>query len=102
MLDLTVPLAEDELFVKFGDWTSGTSTISAVGNMRMYSLQSTIDSASNAVVVASTSAFSDGLLLTADVDAIKPGRQIQLNVEVKIPAGTIGGGYSTTYDFESR
>ena len=102
VLDLTIPKTEDELFVKFGDWTSETSTISAVSNMRMYSTQSIINSASNAVVVASASAFSGGLLLTSDLDATKLGRQIQLNVEVKIPLGTIGGGYSTTYDFESR
>ena len=102
VLDLTIPKTEDELFVKFGDWTSETSTISAVSNMRMYSTQSIINSESNAVVVASVSAFSDGLLLTSDLDATKLGRQIQLNVEVKIPLGTIGGGYSTTYDFESR
>ena len=102
ILDLTIPKTEDELFIKFGDWTSETSTISAVSNMRMYSTQSIINSESNAVVVASVSAFSDGLLLTSDLDATKLGRQIQLNVEVKIPLGTIGGGYSTTYDFESR
>jgi len=102
VLDLTIPKTEDELLVKFGDWTSNTSTISAVSNMRIYSAQSIINSASNAVVVASASAFSDGLLLTSDLDATKLGRQIQLNVEVKIPPGTIGGGYSTTYDFESR
>ncbi|KKR14992.1 MAG: hypothetical protein UT43_C0010G0002 [Parcubacteria group bacterium GW2011_GWC1_39_29] len=102
ILDLTIPKAGDELFVRFGDWTSNTSTISAALNMRIYSAQSIINSASNAVVVASASAFSDGLLLTSDLDATKLGRQIQLNVEVKIPPGTIGGGYSTTYDFESR
>ncbi|KKR09026.1 MAG: Filamentous hemagglutinin family outer membrane protein [Parcubacteria group bacterium GW2011_GWC1_39_29] len=102
ILDLTIPKMEDELFVKFGDWTSNTDTISAVSNMRMYSVQSLINTSDNAVVIASASVYADGLKLTEDMDATKPGRQIQLNVEVKIPAGTIGGGYSTTYDFESR
>ena len=68
----------------------------------MYSVQSLINTSDNAVVIASASVYADGLKLTEDMDATKPGRQIQLNVEVKIPAGTIGGGYSTTYDFESR
>ena len=93
VFDITVPTTETSLQMKFGNWASGGNTIATANNMRISSSQ-----ASNGPITITTAGtYSTALTLNSDLDSSKAGRQIQVLVEMKVPAGTAGGSYSTSY-----
>jgi hypothetical protein len=98
---ITVPEDETNLQMKFGNWTavSGTSTIAAANNMRISSQQAS--STSPVTITAANSYSSPALVLTGDLDSGTAGRQIEIKVEMQVPAGTPDGSYTTTYGIKS-
>lgn len=95
--DMTVPVGEDKLQMKFADWTSGALSIPAGGNMRFYSAQSlNATSSDSAVSIDSSNSYGNELILD-----LTKGQQVQVNVEIKIPTGTTGGSYSTSYGIQT-
>jgi hypothetical protein len=90
---ITVPTTETSLKMKFDNWVSGGNTIATAGNMRISSSQ-----ASNGPITITTAGtYSGALILNSDLYPSKAGRQIEVLVEMKVPAGTAGGSYSTSY-----
>ena len=78
------------------------NSIPAGDNIRFYSVQSsdTFD-ASSAKVIAGANVYSADATLATDLDSDTEGRQIEVRVEVKVPVGTAGGSYSTSYGVQS-
>ncbi|HEU0080915.1 MAG TPA: hypothetical protein VFQ72_02740, partial [Candidatus Paceibacterota bacterium] len=97
---ITVPNAETSLSMKFGDWThsDGTHAIDAAGNMRISSAQA---SSSSSVTISAAGDYSEALDLSADLDPHAPGRQIEVRVEMQVPAGAVNGSYATSYGVKS-
>ncbi len=91
-------LNEDKLALKFDQWISGSSTLDAANNMR-YS----VDDATWTDITA------NGMYPTTDIDVSgvdndtsTGGRQVTVYVEMKVPAGTTGGSYSTSYGVRAQ
>jgi len=108
VFNVTVPTDETALNMKFADWTSALGNIPAGNNMQIYSAQSSnaFDEA-HAVLITSTGVYSDPLNLlpisdpNSDLDLTKPGRQIQITMETKVPVGSVVTSYSTSYGIQS-
>ena len=99
----TVPAGETLFKMRFSDFTSGSDTIPAAGNIRIFTPQSQSNTdESSAVLIAATLTYSDAVTLTGDTDSGTSGRQIDVTVEVQVPDGTPGGTYAATYDVESN
>lgn len=100
----SAPHNETLLKMKFADWMNGSNVITSGGNMRYYSAQSTnaIDEA-HAIYITASTTWSDIMNLNPNVDlnSENGGRQIELYVEAKIPTGSAGGSYSTSYDINT-
>lgn len=96
--NITVPTTETNFMMKFANWLSGSNTIAVANNMRFYSAQAAVavDTA-NAVSITAANTNSAAMLLSGDLDANTAGRQIQVTVEARIPAGSTAGAYSTQY-----
>jgi len=94
LFNVTAPTSETELQMKFADWTSALlTTIPVAGNVRYSSTE-----ASNGLVeIIAANTYGDPLHLTGDSDTSAPGRQIEILVEARVPAGSAGGSYSTSY-----
>jgi hypothetical protein len=97
---VTVPNNQTLLKMKFADWISGSNIIPAGGNIQIYSAQSTnaMDE-SHAIPITASSTWGDIMNLNPNVDedVSMGGRQIDIIVEAKIPTGSAGGSYSTSY-----
>jgi hypothetical protein len=100
IFNVTVPSNETILQTKFANWVSsnGSTTIPVAGNMRVSSPQS---STSTPVTITSANTYSSPINLSSDLDTSAPGRQIQLLVEMQVPAGTPNGSYTTSYGIRS-
>jgi hypothetical protein len=100
--NVTVPTSETTFKMKFDNWTSGSNTIAVADNMRFYSAQSSNASTTgSAISITTASTLSSGMTLTGDTDSSAAGRQIQVTVEAKVPTGSSGGSYSTSYGITS-
>ena len=101
---ITVPTSETTLKMKFDDWQSGDNTIAVADNMRFYSVQATTAiNAANAIAITASGTYpTSGMTLNADLDSTTAGRQIEVSVEVKVPVGSSGGSYSTSYGILSE
>jgi hypothetical protein len=99
---VTVPSDETHLAMKFADWlnTSGAGTIPAGANMRISSAQA--DNSGATVLISAANTYSTPALhITGDLDAATPGDQVEVTVEVAVPAGTVNGSYSTSYGVQT-
>ncbi len=104
VFDVTVPTDEIVLQMKFADWTNSAGAILAGGNIRFYSAQfSNASDGERAITVGATNTYSDSasLIVGADLDVAKAGRQIQIAVETRVPVGSAGGSYGTSYGIKS-
>ncbi len=98
---VTVPTSETSLAMKFANWVSGSNVIAVAGNMRFYSAQAAENTTDTAITIAAAATYSDPMTLTGDLDASKGGRQIEITVEAKVPEGSVGGSYTTSYGIEA-
>ncbi|MDE2040908.1 MAG: hypothetical protein KGI59_00775, partial [Patescibacteria group bacterium] len=100
VFNVTVPDNQTLLKMKFADWVSGSNIIPAGSNIRIYSAQSVNAFDENhALVVPASGTYTDLMYLnpSVDLDALQGGRQIQIVVEARVPNGSAGGSYTTSY-----
>jgi len=99
---VTVPTSETNFAMKFADFVSGANSIPAASNIRFYSAQSSdaFDDTTPITIVAADT-YSANMTLATDLDSGTAGRQIDVTVEVRVPVGTPGGSYSTSYGVQS-
>lgn len=107
VFDITVPANETILKMKFTDWANGANMIPANGNIRFYSTQSiNANNAGNAIVVAGAGEYSEAMNInpenTSDLDLSKAGRQIRITMETRVPTGSAGGSYTTSYGINTE
>lgn len=98
ILHLVVPDVENNFAMKFSDFTSpsSSSTIPAMNNIRIFSAQSSNASTTSSALVESGNGYSADMRLTGDTSTTTAGRQIDVHVQVAVPAGTPTGGPYTT------
>ncbi|MCX6731473.1 MAG: DUF5011 domain-containing protein, partial [Candidatus Parcubacteria bacterium] len=106
VFDVTVPTSETILKMKFADWISGSNSIPAGSNIQFYSTQSSNASdAAHAVAITAANNYSGEMDLinnsSSDLNSTQAGRQIQVTVEARVPVGSAGGSYSTSYGIKS-
>ena len=101
---VTVPTDETVFNMKFADFVSGANSISVGENVRFYSAQSSdaFDADSAIIIEAANTYNSTGMTLDGDLSAGTAGRQIDVTVEMRVPVGTTGGSYSTSYGINSE
>ncbi|MDD4414491.1 MAG: Ig-like domain-containing protein [Oscillospiraceae bacterium] len=98
VFNVTAPSNETQLTMKFADWLSGSNTIPAANNIQFFSAQSSNASSEvTAIPITAANTYSGVMNLVGDMDAVAPGRQIQITVEARVPSGSAGGSYSTSY-----
>ena len=104
VFDITVPTDETVLNMKFADWLKGSDKIPAGSNIRFYSEQSSNASTTNsAIVISAGGTYSGEMYINRGIDlSDKAGRQIRITVEARIPEGSVGGSYSTSYGIKSN
>ena len=103
---VTVPTTETLFEMKFDNWTSGDNSILVADNMRFYSAQAEVGDAvdsDSAIEIAATGTYSADMTIDAgeDLSATTAGIQIEVTVEMQIPADSSGGSYSTSYGVKS-
>jgi hypothetical protein len=101
---VTVPTDETGLAMKFANWVKTgdeAETIAAANNMRISSDQADNGGATVSVTAADTYTSPD-LNLTGDLDTEEDGLQVEILVEVRIPAGTDNGSYTTNYGVRTQ
>ena len=99
---ITAPTNEPNLAMKFSDWVNtanASDTIPVAGNMRISSLQA--DNSDATIPITAANTYTSPLHITGDLDPSTPGDQVQVKVEVAIPASTANGSYATTYGVQS-
>lgn len=107
VFDVTVPANETILKMKFADWVNGSNIIPATNNIRFYSAQSTnANNAGSAIIIAGAGEYSAGLNInpanTSDLDLAEAGRQIRITMETRVPTGSAGGSYATSYGINTE
>ncbi len=102
--DVTVPTNETVLNMRFADWTNGSNSIPAGSNIQFYSAQSSNASdEAHAISINAAGVYSGAMNLNSgdDLDVSKAGRQVEITVEARVPVGSTGGSYSTSYGVNS-
>lgn len=99
----TLPFGETQFSMSFSDFTSGSNSITA-DNLRFCSEQSNKNCADDSSYVSLTAAnaTSSPIVLTGDADNTAEGRQVDVKVEVKIPAAAVPGSYSASYGYDAE
>jgi hypothetical protein len=99
---ITAPMDEQDLAMKFTNWlqTGGNGTIPVANNMRISSAQA--DNGGATILLTAPNTYSTpALRMTEDLDPVLDGRQVEITVEVAVPAGTQNGAYTTSYGVQS-
>ena len=101
--NITVPSNEPNVAMKFADWmnTTASSTMPTANNMRISSAQAD-NSGATVLLTAANTYSSPALHITGDLNPAMPGMQVQILVEVKIPANTVNGLYTTSYGVQTQ
>ncbi|KKT78827.1 MAG: hypothetical protein UW75_C0035G0002 [Parcubacteria group bacterium GW2011_GWF2_44_8] len=100
---ITAPSSEEDISMKFSDWlrTEGSGTIPVANNMRISSAQA--DNGGATILLTAANVYSaPALHMDGDLDPVMAGRQIEVTVEVAVPAGTPNGSYTTSYGVQSN
>jgi hypothetical protein len=103
VFNITAPTSESNLAMKFSDWlmTAGSSTIPVGSHMRISSAQA--DPAGATILLTGANIYSSPALhMISDLNAGLDGRQVEITVDVAVPAGTPQGAYTTTYGVQSN
>ena len=107
VLSVTVPTSETNFKLKLADWVSGSNSISVFANststIRYWSAQSSnATSSASAIYLGAASTYpTSSIALTSDLDSSTAGRQIQVTLQARVPTGSSGGSYSTSYGAQS-
>jgi hypothetical protein len=98
----TLPFAETNFAMKFSDFSDGTHTIPVAGNMQYYTSQASgAADETHAVTITAADTYPDAVTLDGDAGTGTEGRQVDVTVQMKIPADAIGGTYSASYGASS-
>jgi hypothetical protein len=99
VIRITLPTDQNDLALKFNNWTSGSNTLATASNMEYYSEQIASGTGSSASPIAITAAntYPSNVTISTDADATTDGIQTDIHVKVKIPVSTTSGSYSTSY-----
>src|SRR3990167_3608060 len=100
---ITAPSSEEDISMKFSDWlrTEGSGTIPVANNMRISSAQA--DNGGATILLTAANVYSaPALHMDGDLDPVMAGRQVEITVEVAVPAGTPNGSYTTSYGVQSN
>ncbi len=104
VFNITVPTTETKLQMKFGSFINGSSSITPISNVRYYSSQSSdVSGTGSAVTIDAISTYpATFMTLNSDLDSNTPGRQVQVSVDMKVPAtdgsgNAPAGAYTTSY-----
>jgi hypothetical protein len=89
-------MTETNVAMKFAQWVSGTNLLNAGGNM-----QYSVDNATWTPIVTNATYGANIDVSGIDLNSGLGGRQITLYVQMKVPAGTPGGSYSTSYGIQT-
>ena len=100
-LHLTVPDSEGAFRMKFSDFVSTLSTIPVANNLRIFSAQSSNANSEATALTEVNNNYSGWLYLNGDTATTTPGDQIDVTIEMKVPAGSQSGNYTTTYGAQS-
>lgn len=100
VFNLHLPASEassSTLSFKFNDWINGATSIPVANNVRLYSTSASNASTSDsAIVISSADTYSEPLVLIDEAGDLS-GRNVQVVMETRIPTGSTGGSYSTSY-----
>ena len=97
---VTVPSTENMLKLKFTNWDNSTSTILVRNNMRYYSTGSTnAYSSTTAIYIGNSNVYAGGMVIdpATDLDPGTPDIQQRIVIEMKLPVGSSGSNFVTTY-----
>ncbi len=90
-------MSETLVAMKFAQWVSGSNLLSAGGNM-----QYSVDNGVTWTPIVTNATYGANVNVAAiDNDALSGGRQVEFLVQMKVPALTPGGSYSTSYGIQS-
>ncbi len=97
IFNITVPTDEPNLAMKFANWmqNEGDHILPVANNMRISSEQA--NATSTIVLTAANTYSSPDLTMVHDLNDEEDGLQVQVLVEVAVPADTYNGTYSTEY-----
>ena len=101
VMRVTLPTDKTHFAIKFANWTSGANTLATANNMEYYSEQIAgvgLGTATLPVAITAANTYPADLNITTDADTTRAGIQTDIHVKVKIPASTVAGSYSTTYN----
>jgi len=99
IIRVTLPTDQNSFALKFNDWVSGANTMAAGENMQYYSEQiaSGVGSSANPIEITAANTYPSEVVISTDVDPTLDGIQTDIHVQVKIPATTPAGSYSTSF-----
>ena len=101
---VTVPSTENMLKLKFTNWDNSTSTVLVRNNMRYYSTGSTnAYSSTTAIYIGNSNVYAGGMVIdpATDLDPGTPDIQQRIVIEMKLPVGSSGSNFVTTYGISS-
>lgn len=101
IMHLTAPITENAFRMKFSNWTGTSGSFPTASNVRIFSPQSSNANSEATAVTENDTNYGGWLYLNGDTSTTTPGRQIDVNIEVRIPSGTPNGSYTTTYGAQS-
>ncbi len=97
---------ENDLQMKFDNWVSGTNTLATNWNVKMVVSAWGSTSLSEATIAAwkdiKTTYDETNSISGLDNNPNKAGKQFVVDVFVKLPQGTAGGAYSSSYVIENN
>jgi len=106
VFDITTPLNEQNLMMKFDNWLSlntPNTTIPVANNVRFYSNQSSnAFNQNSAVYITAANVYSTNMFLTGNLGAQQGMRRVQITVEMRIPQGSTQGTYTTNFGIKTQ
>ncbi len=106
VFDVSVPINEQNLAMKFDNWLSTNmqnSIIPVANNVRFYSNQSSNSFNQNtATYINAPNTYSNYIFLTGNLGAPAGFRRVQISVEMRIPNGTAQGAYTTNFGIQTQ
>ncbi|MFA7151936.1 MAG: hypothetical protein WC113_03505, partial [Candidatus Paceibacterota bacterium] len=100
IIPITVPDNNNNVALKFANWTSGSNNLPVALNMQYYSEEIDAEntgSSAHPVSITAAGTYPDWISMDDDRDSTRDGIQTYIHVQVKIPADTVSGSYTTSF-----
>ncbi len=106
VFDVSAPVNEQNLMMKFDNWMSQNmqnTVIPVANNVRFYSSQSSnAFNQNNAIYITAPSTYAGNMFLVGSFAAPQGMRRVQITVEMRIPQGTQQGTYNTNFGIKTQ